>query len=96
MVDGKLPRVLSQLSELGQYLANIPFDPPPPVPFLVPSLIQRCGHLRDSFCVNGGCIIKLCRSCLRAKEVGFNGDPNNIWEGRPDSPVARVGSMAVG
>lgn len=81
-----------QLSELGQYLVNIPFDPSPPVPFFVPSLVQRRGHLGDPFRISNR---RLGRSGFPAEEVGFNHGLGNIWEGFPAFLVARARFVAV-
>jgi len=84
-----------QLPELGQYLVNISFNPPPPIPLFVPSLVQRRGHLRDPFRTGDWGVARLGRSGFPAKEVGFHRDRRNAWEGFPVFPVARAGFMTV-
>jgi len=94
MIDKKPVRsgISPQLSELGQYLVNVPFDPPPPVPLFVPGLVQRRGHLGDPFRISNR---RLGRSGFPAKKVGFHHGLGNIWEGFPGFLVARAGFVAV-
>lgn len=81
-------RVLSPLSELGQHVANIPFDPPPPPPVSLcrlwfngkgifngsPIAHQRLGHHQSP----------------RTKGGRFHGAISNIWEGLPVLPASHA------
>jgi len=91
--DEKPPRlrVLPQLSELGQYIAEVPFHPSPPVPLFVPGLIQRRGYFCGPFDTND-----LDISSPRAKEMGFHGNLGYFREGYPAPPFARARFAVVG
>ena len=88
-------RVLPELSELGQYVTEVPFYPPPPVSLFVPSLVQRGDY-------HGGPLGTSDRdvSNPRAKEVSFQGHLGYFREGSPIPPIAcarfAVAVQAVG
>ena len=89
-------RVSPQPPELGQHLINVPFDPPPPAPLFVPSLVQRRGRLGDPLRVGDWGISGLGGSSLRAEEVSFHDNPGNLLEWFPVLLIARARFTAVG